>query len=331
MDGLTGGDIGTTKQGIGPTYATKADRIGIRMGDLLKPDWSQRVIQFYDKYGAQLKHRENSIIIRNSCDTTIQLNSLDDMLQYDLNLISKYINQLRPRIINTVSFIEQNYNKSFLIEGANATLLDIDHGTYPYVTSSSCGAGGVLSGSGLSMKVLRDWYAETIGVFKIYVTRVGGGVLPTEMVEMDSEIGINVQTLGNEYGATTGRKRRCGWLDLVALKYSCMLNGYDYLNIAKVDILSFVPNLKTIKICTQYRNRETNEITDIFPSDEYELCRMEPIYSEFPIWDNPTQCKTWKDLPLALRTVIKFIEGYVGIPIKYINTGQDRNALIVRD
>lgn len=336
MDKLTGAGIGTTLQGIGPTYSTKAERIGIRMGDLLESDWKTRIEEFYNRYVKQFSEHTPNITIRDHHNQEHTLNSFGDMLMYDIALLNEIYDILRPRIIDTMDYIEEHFNKRFLIEGANASLLDIDHGTYPYVTSSSPCSGGVLTGLGLSMKVLQSWNAKVIGVAKWYVTRVGGGVLPTEMKDDDENIGIQVQTIGAEFGATTGRRRRCGWLDLVALKYACRLNGCDYLNLAKADVLSDVPNLKTIKVCIQYRDTMTGRITDKFPSDECKLARMEPIYAEFPLWNTDTcrlnTCKSWKDLPLEFRTLVKFIEGYVGgIPVKYINTGQDRSDMIVRD
>ena len=207
-------------------------------------------------------------------------------------------------------------------KGANAIMLDIDAGTYPFATSSNTGLGGVFTGlSGLNPRNVENVY----GVVKAYTTRVGGGPFPTEI---EDEWGVKLQDIGREFGVTTGRKRRCGWLDLHVVKYSAAVNSYTALNITKLDILDTFP---TIKVAIGYRDPETKQEIEGFPADLKRLASMEPIYKEFQGWLKPIgQCRTFFDLPPACREYIDFIEEFVGVKVKYIGVGPKREDMITK-
>jgi adenylosuccinate synthase len=215
----------------------------------------------------------------------------------------------------------QQADTPILIEGANALMLDIDHGTYPYVTSSNTGLGGVFTGLSLNPTKIKN----IIGVVKAYTTRVGGGPFPTEDL---GEAGTKLQEIGREFGVTTGRRRRCGWLDLVVVKYSSAINHYTTLNITKLDILDTFP---TIKVATAYIHPDTNEPLESFPADLDLLGRVKIEYKEFEGWNTSTTgAKTFYDLPKQARAYIDFIENFIGIKVKYIGTGPGREAMITR-
>uniref|UniRef100_A0A6C0EAE3 Adenylosuccinate synthase n=1 Tax=viral metagenome TaxID=1070528 RepID=A0A6C0EAE3_9ZZZZ len=371
LDQLMNESIGTTKQGIGNTYADKMNRIGLTIGDLLKDNYENKLRRLYGHYEALIddylirKMRQklvethslpsdftvdnlyeneaakNSFIdvfeiadrdgylrinfeFKNEKNEVEKIDRLDSLFSRDLLLIENFRRKWKDSIVNGFSFMKSHMKSRMIIEGANAIMLDIDCGTYPYVTSSNCGIGGVLTGLSLSLKVMSKF--KVIGVFKSYITRVGGGCLPTEQ---DNEIGEMMQTLGHEFGVTTKRKRRCGWLDLVQLKYSCQVNGYDYLNITKLDILNA---FEQIKVCTAYKSKYDVLIED-FPSDEDRLKEVTPMYVTFDGWKDfdISKCTNWKDLHANIRNFIKFIEAYTNVPIKYINTGQEKGAMIIRD
>lgn len=215
----------------------------------------------------------------------------------------------------------QQANTPILIEGANALMLDIDHGTYPYVTSSNTGLGGIFTGLSLNPTKI----SNILGVVKAYTTRVGGGPFPTEDL---GEVGNKLQEIGREFGVTTGRRRRCGWLDLVVVKYSAAINHYTALNITKLDILDTFP---TIKVATNYIHPDTKEPLESFPADLDLLGRVEIEYKELEGWNKPTTgAKTFYDLPKQARAYIEFIEEFIGIKVKYIGTGPGREAMITR-
>ncbi|KAI7018417.1 Adenylosuccinate, partial [Hortaea werneckii] len=210
-------------------------------------------------------------------------------------------------------------NVRMLVEGANALMLDIDNGTYPYVTSSNTGLGGIFTGLHLSPRKVK----EVIGVVKAYTTRVGGGPFPSEQL---NEFGERLQSVGKEFGVTTGRKRRCGWLDLVLVKFSHTINWYDCFNLTKLDILD---DFDEIKVATEYRYK--GEKLASFPADLHVLDNMEVIYQTFPGWKSKTVgLKKFEELPVNARKYIEFIEEFTGVKCKYIGTGPGRESMIVR-
>jgi adenylosuccinate synthase len=213
----------------------------------------------------------------------------------------------------------QEDNKNIIVEGANALMLDIKYGSYPFVTSSNTTIGGIIGGLTLNPKNI----TETIGVVKAYTTRVGQGAFKTEDT---GEIGTKLQEIGREWGTSTGRRRRCGWLDLVVVKYSASINYYSALNLTKLDVLD---TFETIKIAIAYK--VDGEELDHYPADLDLLERAEVVYHEMPGWQKPTTgAKTFYDLPKQAREYIEYIEKYVGVKVKWIGTGPDREAMIMR-
>lgn len=229
---------------------------------------------------------------------------------------------LLPLITDTGSLLQNalRENKKILFEGAQATMLDIDHGTYPFVTSSNCSIGGIFTGSGIFVKDL-----EVIGVAKAYTTRVGHGPFVTELLD---EIGNKIRETGFEYGTTTGRPRRCGWLDTVVLRYSKRVNNLDFLALTKLDVLT---GFKEIKICDAYLNPKTEERLTEFPAETEVLDSLSPEYLTLPGWEEDiTKCKSFFDLPLNAQNYLKKVEELVGVRIKYLGTGPGREELIVQ-
>ncbi|MBV2165044.1 MAG: adenylosuccinate synthase, partial [Kaistella sp.] len=270
-----GTHIGTTKKGIGPCYEDKIARIGIRMVDLLNPE----VLE--EKIRKNLKIK-NSLFEKYFEKPTLEF---DEIYKEFLELGEK----LKDRIVDTEVELNQAIHdgKNILFEGAQAAMLDIDFGTYPYVTSSSPTTGGVCSGAGVPPTSLQN----LIGVAKAYTTRVGEGPFPTEL---DNELGENIRQIGFEFGATTGRPRRTGWLDLVSLKHATMINGINNLVITKLDVLSGIP---TIKIATKYKT-EDGKIIDYFTSSTTKLYKYEPIYEELEGWtEDITKVRSYDELP----------------------------------
>lgn len=298
--------IGTTGKGIGPTYSTKASRSGLRVHHLVNPDpaaWEE----FKAKY-----HRLVNSRMKRYGDFTYDSEA-------ELKKYEQYREQLRPFVVDAIDFMHKAIaaNKKILIEGANALMLDIDYGTYPYVTSSSTGIGGVLTGLGLPPKTINNIY----GVVKAYTTRVGEGPFPTEQL---NEVGETLQNVGAEFGVTTGRKRRCGWLDLVVLKYSAAINGYTSLNITKLDVLDNFPEI-SIGIKYKLNGKELSS----FPEDLHDLAKVEVEYKTLPGWKQDiTQVKTYDDLPENAKNYLKFIEDYVGVPIQWVGTGPARESMV---
>jgi adenylosuccinate synthase len=295
IDKRMNSSIGTTNKGIGPTYSDIASRKGMRFDQLLQENWKEQLKDLYNYH--------------NICLDYVEL----DYIEGKLEQIKKWV---IPQYVIENEF--NNENNVIFIEGANALMLDTYHGTYPYVTSSHCSLSGVFTGLGISPKYMKTRKWEIIGVAKCYITRVGGGVLPTED---KTEIGSEIQRIGGEIGVTTGRKRRCGWLDLPQLKYANNINGTDYLNITKLDVLSF---LDEIKVCTKYN-------TEIYPSNENKLSKVVPEYVSLPGWKgfNISKCETWDELHPNIKSFIKFIESETGIKVKYINSGPERNQMII--
>jgi adenylosuccinate synthase len=296
--------IGTTRRGIGPCYQTSRARTGIKMTDVFHTDiFEQKVRRLADGFKKRF----------------------GELLEYDieaeLSRFEEYRKTLKKYVVDGVAFMRsaQESNTKIVIEGANALMLDIDYGSYPYVTSSSTTLAGIIGGLTLNPKNI----TETVGVVKAYTTRVGSGAFKTEDTE---EIGTKLQEIGREWGTSTGRRRRCGWLDLVVVKYSNSINYYDSLNLTKLDVLD---TFETIKIAIAYK--VDGEELDSYPADLDILGRAEVVYHEMPGWQKPTtNARTYYDLPQAARNYVEYIEKFVGVKIKYIGTGPDREAMIKR-
>ncbi|MGC9036526.1 MAG: adenylosuccinate synthase [Verrucomicrobiia bacterium] len=294
--------IGTTKRGIGPAYADKAYRIGVRMLDLIN-----------ERFEELLKTRlEESNLILKSLGAN-PLSFQDVYKQY-----KEAADFLRPYVTNTVIFLHEQLRKNvgILFEGAQGTFLDIDHGTYPYVTSSNTTAGGACTGSGIPPTCIDS----VIGVMKAYTTRVGEGPLPTE----NPEIADLLHSMGREFGATTGRPRRCGWFDAVATRHAVMINGIDHLAVTNLD---GIDTLDVIKVCVAYKYG--SQTYNYVPSDSNILARVEPVYAEFEGWKTPTVgASKWKDLPLNARKYLRAIAELSGAKLKIISVGPDRRQTI---
>ena len=321
---LGASQIGTTKKGIGPCYSTKAARSGVRVGEiadekLMNTKLRALASSWQKRYG--------------------------DLLQYDveeeIKRFDQYRTRLAPFIVNQVPLVKKEEDRGgrILVEGANALLLDLDYGererhlcgnnklmlscsktgAYPIVTSSNTGIGGVFTGLAISPFKIK----EIIGVVKVYMTRIGRGPFPTEL---RGEMGDRLQKLGGEFGVTTGRKRTCGWLDLVILRYSCTINHYTALNLTKLDILD---DYDEIQVGVGYTL--DGAVLEDFPADMATLDRVGVTYKTFPGWKQKTASLTDFDrLPQAARDYVKFIEDFVGVKIKWIGTGPERESMIFR-
>lgn len=294
--------IGSTLKGIGPTYTDKISRHGLRVGDILAPDFHERFEKLKNRHLQLLK------------DLNFECNPDKDEAEW-MNAIEF----LRGFKLIDCEYFVNNWldEKSMLAEGAQGSLLDVDYGSYPYVTSSSTTIGGVCTGLGVAPSRVGHVY----GIFKAYCTRVGSGPFPTELFD---ETGEKIRKIGHEFGAVTGRPRRCGWLDLVALKYTVMIDGVTDLIMMKSDCLD---SFETIKVCTSYiiDGKETNQ----FPFDTE--CEITPVYTEFKGWNQDlTGCRKEEDLPETFKEYIRFMENYLKVPIKIISLGPDREATIER-
>ena len=299
--------IGTTGRGIGPAYVSKVARIGIRMIDLLDTEvLHQKLIQNIEDINRALENIYE--------EPTIDAQELINELEGAIDKLSTYI-------CNTTHMLHEarERDENILLEGAQGCLLDGDHGTYPYVTSSSPTSGGACTGSGIPPLAI----TQAMGITKAYCTRVGNGPFPTELIEETGEL---LRKKGHEFGATTGRPRRCGWLDLVALKYACRINGLNELTLTKMDVMD---GFDTIKVCTSYRIDEVE--TKVFPLGLKNLEKVEPVYTELKGWDQDISgITTWDELPSSAQEYIRFIEDYLGVPFKIISTGPKRNETIIR-
>jgi adenylosuccinate synthase len=299
--------IGTTGRGIGPCYADKVARCGIRMIDLLNP----RILKA--KLEDNLKEK-NEIFRRVYGQKGFPFPQVyRDYLHYG--------KKMKPYICDTALFLNRaiDNKKSLLFEGAQGTFLDIDFGTYPFVTSSNSIAGGVCAGSGVAPTKIH----KIIAAVKAYTTRVGEGPFPTEFAKRMME---KIQTKGKEFGATTGRPRRCGWFDAVLVRYSLIINGISELAIMKLDVLD---DLKTIKICTGYKFR--GKLFTDFPMDFEVLCKAQPVYEEMPGWGMPTRgIRAYDQLPLNARLYVERMEELLKVRIRYVSTGSQRDDTIIR-
>ncbi|WP_335931964.1 adenylosuccinate synthase [Fusobacterium polymorphum] len=297
--------IGTTKKGIGPCYADKIARDGIRMADLLD------LKQFEEKLRANLKEK-NEIFTK-----IYGLEPLD--FDKIFEEYKGYIEKIKHRIVDTIPIVNKalDENKLVLFEGAQAMMLDINYGTYPYVTSSSPTLGGVTTGAGISPRKID----KGIGVMKAYTTRVGEGPFVTEI---KGEFGDKIRGIGGEYGAVTGRPRRCGWLDLVVGRYATEINGLTDIVMTKIDVLS---GLGKLKICTAYEI--DGKIYDYVPADTKALDRAIPIYEELDGWDEDiTQIKKYEDLPVNCRKYLERVQEILACPISVVSVGPDRSQNI---
>jgi Adenylosuccinate synthetase (EC 6.3.4.4) len=310
LDGLeeerrSKGAIGTTRRGIGPVFADKVARLGIRAGDLLHKDI------FLSRLRSALEFK-NAILTKVYQVSPLSLEEIYE--QY-----CRYAERLAPFIKETSPIIHQAVAKGelVLLEGAQGTLLDPDFGTYPYVTSSSPLVGAVSTGAGISpMEINR-----AVGVFKAYITRVGGGPMPTEL---KNEVGELIREKGHEYGATTGRPRRCGWFDAVAGRFSVQINGLSAIALTHLDIFDGFPS---IKICTAYEFN--GKALDYFPSDSFILEKCQPVCEELPGWQEPTsEIRDFENLPAGARNYISRLEELLSCPISFISVGPKREQAI---
>ncbi len=296
------GKIGSTLKGIGPTYTDKISRHGLRVGDILAPDFRERFLKLKSRHLQQLSD------LNYECDADAEeakwMDAVEFLKGFDLIDCEYYVDEwLRE--------------KPILAEGAQGSLLDVDFGSYPFVTSSSTTVGGVCTGLGVAPSRI----GRVFGIFKAYCTRVGSGPFPTELFD---ETGEKIRRIGQEFGAVTGRPRRCGWLDLVALKYTVMIDGVTDLIMMKSDCLD---SFGTIKVCTSYKVNGVE--TDKFPFDT--AAEIEPVYTEFKGWNRDlTGVRREEDLPQEFKEYLKFIEDYIGVPVKIISLGPDREATIER-
>lgn len=295
--------VGTTGKGIGPTYSDKAARTGLRVGDIL--------CNFREKYDA-LKARHEQIL-RDLHFTDYDIADEEARWMEGVDYLRKF--QLTDTEIEINRYLAEG--KNVLAEGAQGSLLDIDHGTYPFVSSSSTTSGGVCTGLGVAPgSIGRVW-----GVFKAYSTRVGSGPFPVELFD---ETGDTIRRIGNEFGAVTGRNRRCGWIDLVALRYAIMINGVTDLVMMKSDVLD---GFKTIKVCTAYR-KDGQILTDM----PYDTEGCEAVYEELSGWQTPlTDLRREEDFPPAFSDYISYLEKALATPISIVSVGPDREATIVRN
>lgn len=368
--------IGTTKRGIGPCYSSKAIRNGVRFGDLLHFEeferkmrdltaWSQKRYSHPRERDSpaqlQLRKALREYNTRSAFDPEHgQKGGVTD-LEEEIQRYKRYAELLRTQIVDSVTFLhsEVSLGSKVLVEGANAALLDVDFGTYPFVTSSNTTVGSVCTGLGVPPKCVDT----VIGVVKAYTTRVGHGPFPTELQnEMQSledyeetfigpaatferkghtggpftcspgqpvKVGMMLQEVGAEYGTTTGRRRRCGWLDLALVKYSALVNGFDSLNITKLDVLT---GLKQIRVAIAYRNRRMTEVrlsSGYFPSHLDDLKEVVCEYETLQGWaEDISHCTSWEELPVNARKYVERIEELLGIPVSWVGVGPDRNSML---
>jgi len=299
--------IGTTSRGIGPCYEDKMGRRGIRIADLLDP------VVFRAQYDSVM---EEKVAIAKALGIYEELDLRRIRDEYET-----FAERIRPMVRDTARLLNQAIRdgKTVLFEGAQGTMLDIDHGTYPFVTSSSASAGGACTGTGVAPTRI----SGVIGVSKAYITRVGGGPFPTEALDATGEM---IRKRGNEFGAVTGRPRRCGWFDVPLLRYTAAINGFDSLVITKLDVLD---ELESIPVCTGYR-LGTREIAEM-PPTVAEIQKLEPVYERVPGWNTATfGISSYDDLPGKAKDYVAFLESRMGVEVGCISTGPERNQTIVR-
>jgi adenylosuccinate synthase len=298
--------IGSTLKGIGPAYQDKIGRNGLRVGDVLSSSFRERYDKLVEEHKRKLSY----------------FDAVPDMIEQEKEFFEGIELLKTYNIVDSEYLINQKIreNTTVLAEGAQGSLLDVDFGSYPFVTSSTTIASGACTGLGVAPRNI----GNVLGIFKAYCTRVGSGPFPTEL---NDETGETLRKNGNEFGATTGRPRRCGWLDLPALKYAVMINGTSELFMMKADVLN---DFEEIKVCTHYQ-LENGETTDHLP---YDICHEEivPVYKSFKGWNTSLgHVKHFEELPYELMVYIKYIEDQLGVPINLISTGPDRTQTVIRD
>jgi len=299
------GSLGTTKRGIGPCYASKVNRNGLRFIDLL--DATTLPEKMRDLYRFQEKHYA-AALEGHDCEEEIRRHV-------------EYAKILAPQVVDCLTFVHGELSKGsrILIEGANAALLDIDFGTFPFVTSSATTVGGVCTGLGIAPRFI----GCVIGVVKAYTTRVGAGPFPTELTD---SIGQQLRDVGHEYGTTTGRPRRCGWLDIQVVKYAALLNGYDSINITKLDVLT---GLTEVKIGVYYKLKGRRLPHSCMPASLEELGAVEVEYITLPGWaEDISKCTSFAQLPAAAKTYLKTVQDLAGVKVSWVGVGPDREDMI---
>lgn len=302
--------IGTTGRGIGPTYMDKVGRYGLRIGDLYE---SEIVLR---ERLAHILEAKNDLI--GKCYPKLPTYTVDELFAW----CQQYAEKLAPFVDDTVALVHESLQKgsNVLFEGAQGTLLDVDYGTYPFVTSSNATAGGACTGSGIGPTQID----RVIGVMKAYTTRVGEGPFPTELSDAT---GKQLLEVGQEFGTTTGRARRCGWFDAVIAKYSVQVNGLDGLAITKLDVFDGMPELK---ICTAYRNLETGETLNHFPSQLQALKNVEPVYESWPGWQGSIKdVRSFEELPMEARNYLQRISQLIGCRLSIVSVGPERSQTIL--
>lgn len=292
--------VGTTRRGIGPAYSDKINRRGLRLADLAHWD------RFEERYRANLAWHQ-------------EVYGFDYLPEGELAVIKKYRDRLLSMMTDTAFYLNQalSEGKKVLLEGANATLLDIDHGTYPFVTSSNPSIGGVFTGTGMSPRHLK----ESIGIAKAYMTRVGSGPFPSELLD---QLGDQIREAGGEYGATTGRPRRCGWFDVPMTRYSIMINGFDCLNLTKLDVLD---DLEEIRVAVAYK--KDGKVLESIPASLLDLDEVTVDYETLSGWKTSLkEVRKWEDLPEAAQNYVLRLEEYLNCPIRYVGVGQRRDQVL---
>jgi adenylosuccinate synthase len=296
--------IGSTLKGIGPTYMDKTGRNGFRVGELENKKWKDKYVELRDKHIELIKFFKVNL--------NFNLKKLEEEFFQSVDELKKI------DFVDSENFLFEANDKKILAEGAQGSLLDIDFGTYPYVTSSNTTAAGACTGLGISPNSVN----QVFGIFKAYTTRVGSGPFPTELFD---SYGERMSKVGNEFGATTGRPRRCGWLDLVALKYACRVNGVSKLMMMKTDVLS---GFDKVLVCTNYNYK--GKIIDYLPYDLSESS-LKPVYKEFKGWsEDLRQIDSFENLPKNLNYYIKFLEKELEVPIVIVSVGPDRKETLFR-
>ncbi|GGX40679.1 adenylosuccinate synthase [Saccharospirillum salsuginis] len=297
--------IGTTGRGIGPAYEDKVSRRGVRLGDVFQPGFSEKMTEILDYHNFVLTqyYKVDPVDVQATIDETVA-----------------QAEKIRDLMVNSVGLIHgiREQGGDIMFEGAQGSLLDIDHGTYPYVTSSNTTAGGVATGSGVGPLYLD----QIMGITKAYTTRVGAGPFPTELFDDD---GAHLAKKGNEFGTTTGRARRCGWFDAVLVKHSIRINSINAICLTKLDVLD---GLETVKVCVGYRDENGNDVD--WPESAEAFGRVTPVYEELPGWSDSTfGAQSIDDLPQQARDYIAYLEKAIGAPIDIVSTGPDRTETIV--
>jgi adenylosuccinate synthase len=300
--------LGTTRRGIGPCYRDKVGRVhGVRIGDLFHPE------RFREHLGRIVAYKNRLLAAL-----------LPDFTPFDARQVADeylgHAERLRPFVRDTTAWLHQALaqGRRLLFEGAQGSLLDVDHGTYPYVTSSNSSAAGIPAGSGVPTRHIDRW----LGIVKAYTTRVGGGPFPTEQ---DNAIGERIRQAGREFGTVTGRPRRCGWFDAVAVRYSARISGATEIAVMLLDVLT---GLDEIRVAVAYEDPSGRRIVD-FPGHLDDLAACRPVYETLPGWKAPiTGARSWADLPAAAQRYVRFLAEQIGVPVSIVSVGPDRNATL---